>query len=122
MVQSYQDLEVWKRGMELSKAVYLVTRRLPREETYGLVSQMRRAVISIPSNIAEGWGRQTTKQYIQFLQIAQGSAAELETQLLLTVDLEMLKKSEIHTPVDLLTQIRKMLRSLIGALKRKGNG
>lgn len=97
MVESYQDLTVWQRAMQLARETYQVTQTFPNDERFGLTSQMRRAAVSIPSNIAEGWGRQTTNQYIQFLQVAQGSAAELETQLILAVDLGFLTAQAAQT-------------------------
>ena len=89
MVKSYRELHVWNRGMQLSFAVYRATARLPREELYGLTSQIRRAAVSIPSNsnIAEGYGRNSRKEYKQFLAIARGSTLELQTQLLIALEL-----------------------------------
>ena len=82
-VNSYQDLEVWKKSIDFVEQIYRLVKQLPKEETYALSDQMRRAAASIPSNIAEGANRKTTKEYIQFLYIALGSAAELETQLII---------------------------------------
>jgi four helix bundle protein len=87
VVTSYRDLVVWQKGMKLSRAVYLATTDFPDDERFGLTSQMRRASISIPSNIAEGQGRLATKEFKQFLGIARGSLKELETQILLAIDL-----------------------------------
>ncbi len=84
---SYRDLIVWQKGMLLCKEVYLLTQNFPKEEIYGLTSQMRRSVISIPSNIAEGRGRNSDKEFIRFLQIALGSIYELQTQLELAFEL-----------------------------------
>ena len=82
-IQSYRDLKVWQVGMDLAEECYLATRIFPKEELYGMISQIRRASASIPANIAEGHGRKTKKEYIQFLYIAQGSLKELETHLML---------------------------------------
>ena len=82
-VNSYQGLEVWKRSIELVEQVYMLVKQLPREETYALSDQMRRAAVSIPSNIAEGANRNTTREYVQFLYIALGSASEPETQMII---------------------------------------
>jgi len=82
-VNSYQDLEVWKKSIDFVEQIYRLVKQLPKEETYALSDQMRRAAVSIPSNIAEGANRKTTKEYIQFLYIALGSTAELETQLII---------------------------------------
>jgi four helix bundle protein len=109
--QSFKELTVWKRAMELVKVVYRATAKLPREETFGLTSQMRRCAVSIPSNIAEGYRRKSRKDYLQFLHIADGSAAELETQVLIAKDL--------YTQVDfiplenLLTEVQKMMAAFI---------
>lgn len=82
-IRSYRDLLVWQRGMDLAAEVYRLSRAWPKEETYGLTSQARRAAAAIPANIAEGYGRQSTASYAQFLKIARGSLKELETHLLL---------------------------------------
>jgi four helix bundle protein len=86
-VKSYKDLLIWKKGIELVKAVYLLTRGFPPEEKFGLMSQMRRAAVSVPSNIAEGQSRKSKNEFIQMLSIAQGSLAELETQLVISKEL-----------------------------------
>ena len=82
-VRSYRDLIAWQKAMDLAVAVFRATERMPRQEAFGLVSQMRRAAVSVPSNIAEGQGRGMTKEYVRFLRIARGSVQELETQLVL---------------------------------------
>lgn len=79
-MEDYRDLIVWKRSMELVRAVYALTKRLPKEETFALSNQLRRAVVSIPSNIAEGYGRNSKQDYLRFLNIARGSKNEVETQ------------------------------------------
>ncbi len=104
--------------MTLVKEVYLLTATLPEAEKFGLVSQMRRASVSIPSNIAEGWGRLSRKNYIQFLRIARGSLFELETQLLIIKELNYIKDCEKEK--DLIIEISKMLNSLIRKLEEKG--
>jgi four helix bundle protein len=86
-IRDYKDLHVWQKGMELAKQVYLLASRLPSDRKFGLVSQMRRAAVSIPSNIAEGQARSTTGEFVQFLSHAEGSAAELDTQLRLSIEL-----------------------------------
>ena len=82
----YRDLLVWQKGIVLAKEVYRLTRTFPSDEKYGLVSQMRRAAVSVPSNIAEGQARRSTKEFIQFISIAEGSVAELDTQLVLAFE------------------------------------
>ena len=112
-INSFKDLIVWQRSIELVKESYKIVNQLPQKETYALSDQMRRAVISIPSNIAEGRNRQTRKEFAQFLRIASGSLAELETQLIITKDLYNIdiKKAEV-----LLTETGKMLSSMINKI------
>ncbi len=116
-INSYKDLEVWKKSMELCKTVYGLMNLLPANETYGLISQIKRSAVSIPSNIAEGSSRNSTKEFIQFLYIANGSLSELETQLELSFKLGFIEENQI--PIDLLKHIRKMLVNLIKILKNK---
>lgn len=112
-VNSYRDLVVWQRAMSLAKAVYRETSTLPDTERYGLVSQMRRAAVSIPSNIAEGSKRGSRKDYVQFLRIASGSTAELETQILLAQDIFA---QEYEESCALIQEVRRMLAALISRL------
>lgn len=112
-VQSYKDLIVWQKSYELVKVVYGISEKLPEKEAYGLRSQMQRSAVSIPSNIAEGFGRRTPKDFKQFLYIAFGSVAELETQLLLCKDLY---KVENIQALLLLEEVSKMLRVFIKKL------
>ena len=114
---SYRGLIVWQKAMELAVLIYNLTKKLLREELYSLSDQMRRAVISIPSNIAEGQDRDTNNEFVRFLTISRGSKAELETQLLICVKVGYLKEIEILEAMDLLTEIGKMLTSLIKKLK-----
>lgn len=93
-IKSYQDLEVWRRAMDMAVMAYNLTKPFPREEAFGMTSQIRRAAASIPANIAEGWGRETTKEFQQFLRIAQGSLRELETHLLLVVRVGLTKEAQ----------------------------
>ena len=116
---SYKDLEVWKLGMQVAKDVYVLARKLPAEEKFGLVSQMQRAAVSIPSNIAEGHARDGTGEYIYHLSIAQGSLAELETQLLLANDLGFCEVSTVQPLFENLTKLGRMLKSLSLKLKDK---
>jgi len=110
--QSYRDLIVWQKGIELVKKIYLITQKFPAEEKYGLVSQMRRAAISIPSNIAEGQARHTTGEFIQFISIAEGSTAELDTQIIVGIELNYISKEQVQDIFTLLTEIKKMLNTL----------
>ncbi|MGH9401994.1 MAG: four helix bundle protein [Terriglobia bacterium] len=115
----YRDLIVWQKGMELAKSVYILTQKFPTEEKYGLVSQMRRAVVSIPSNIAEGQARHTTKEFIQFISHADGSLAELDTQTRLGLDLGYHSNIETEQLFALMEELRKMLNSLRRSLSAK---
>ena len=110
--QSYKDLVVWQKGIELAKRIYGLTRRFPSEERFGLTSQMRRAAVSIPSNIAEGQARRTTAEFIQFVSHAEGSAAELDTQIILAVELSFRGKTDALRIYELNDEIRRMLNAL----------
>ena len=110
--QNYKDLIVWQKAIDLAKRIYGVTRMFPREEKFGLTSQMRRAAVSIPSNIAEGQARRTTPEFIQFVSHAEGSAAELDTQIILAVELEFCAKKDALPIYELNDEIRRMLNTL----------
>ena len=110
--QNYKDLVVWQKGIALAKATYPLTSKFPSEEKFGLVAQMRRAAISIPSNIAEGQARHTAGEFIQFISHAEGSVAELETQLILSIELGFAKPETAKTPFILLDDIRRRLNGL----------
>ena len=115
-MDSYRDLHVWQRSMQLVKEVYACIRSLPKEEMFALSQQIRRAAISIPSNIAEGYGRRSAKDYTRFLTIAMGSKYELETQLMICVSLGYLSEGDIEPAMDLCDQIGKMLNTLLTRL------
>ena len=108
----YKDLIVWQKGMELAKAVYKLTARFPSEERFGLIAQMRRAAVSVPSNIAEGQARQGTREFLQFLSLAMGSLAELDTQSLLSVELNYCKKEDLAEILRLVADLSRMIRAL----------
>ena len=110
--QNYKDLVVWQKGISLAKAIYRLTTKFPGEEKFGLVSQMRRAAISIPSNIAEGQARHTTGEFIQFISHAEGSTAELETQVILSIELGFAEVQSTKAVFILLDDIRRMLNGL----------
>lgn len=116
-IQNYKELIVWRKSFQLSLEVYKITKSFPKEELYGLTSQMRRAAIAIPSNIAEGHGRRGTKEYVRFLRIAYASATELETQLLIAKETDMLGENDFEKVNGLLTEVLKMLNVLIVKLK-----
>ncbi|MCG3116083.1 MAG: four helix bundle protein [Candidatus Manganitrophus sp. SA1] len=117
-IKSYKDLVVYQKGYELSLRVYQVTYAFPSEEKFGLISQMRRAVVSIPCNIAEGYRRRGRKEYIQFLHVALGSCSELETLLSLSKDLKMIDPENFDALYSLQEKISKMLSSLIDSLSK----
>lgn len=116
-LKTYKDLLVWQKSIKLVKLVYVVTKKLPKEELYSLNSQMRRCAISIPSNIAEGYKRKGTGEYVLFLSYAEGSAAELETQLIIVGDIYT--EIDIIEITDLLHEVQKMLFVLIKKLSTK---
>ena len=115
-VKDHKDLIVWQKSMDLLVEVYRLVKKLPKEETYALSDQMRRAVVSIPSNIAEGRGRSSEKDFLRFLFIARGSQAEIETQLLACIRLNYLTESEVELSLDLCSEVGKMLNSMIRKL------
>ena len=115
-VKSYQELLVWQKSMELVMVVYQLAKQLPKEETYALATQIRRAAVSIPSNIAEGQARNSTREFANFLSIAKGSNAEVETQLMICVRLKFLEQSQITPALNLCSEVGKMLNALIGKL------
>jgi four helix bundle protein len=108
----YKELIVWQKGMLLAKSVYELTARFPGDERFGLVSQMRRAAISVPSNIAEGQARHGTREFLQFLSHASGSLAELETQVLLSVEMNFCTKSDSESVAGLIGELQKMIAAL----------
>ena len=117
VIQSYKDLIVWQKSVELVIVVYDLTDKLPKSEIYGLTSQMRRCAVSIPSNIAEGRRRGTKKDYCQFLIVAYGSGAELETQVEIAKKLSFSKNLN-YTKVDsLLDEVMRMLNKMISELR-----
>lgn len=118
MIKNFHSLNIWIRSRALVKEIYVVTSILPKNELYGLSSQMRRAAVSVPSNIAEGCGRNHVKELIQFLNISIASLCELETQLYLTIDLELSTKDKIDPLVTEITEIRKMITGYISSLKK----
>jgi four helix bundle protein len=119
MLKNYKELIVWKKSYSLCLDIYRISGKFPKEEKFTLVSQIRRSAVSVPSNIAEGYGRKTTADYIRFLYIAYGSLSELETQIMLSGDLNYLECSNF---VDLKTEIaevERMLKALIRSFEHK---
>lgn len=114
--KAFKDLKMWQKGVEIVKDVYLLTKKFPKEELYGLTSQMRRSSISIPSNIAEGFKRSHNKEYKQFLSITQGSLAELETQLIIAKELGYIKDNELDNIAEKIDHEAKMVTSYANKL------
>jgi four helix bundle protein len=116
-MKDFRELRVWEKGHELSLAVYRVTARFPNEERYRLTSQIRRACVSVPANIAEGCGRGSDAELARFLQIAAGSASELESHLMLANQLDLLNSREYERLTKQVTEVKRMLTSFIKKLK-----
>lgn len=111
-LSSYKELIVWQRSMQLAKEVFKLTSLFPKSELYGIIAQIRRAAVSIPSNIAEGYGRKSRNEFKQFLAVAYGSSLELETQLLLAQDLDFSIKENFVKSFSLLEEVLKMIYSM----------
>jgi four helix bundle protein len=118
-VKSYRDLSVWQLSMSLARSVYQSTVPFPKDEQYGLTSQLRRAAISIPSNIAEGRGRDSTKEFLRHLSFAQGSLAEVETQLILSRDLGYLTEERLGGLLATTAELGRMIHGLQRSLRSK---
>ena len=115
-IKKFKDLKIWQKGIELTKEIYQITQSFPSAERYGVVSQMRRAVVSIPSNIAEGFMRRHNKEYKQFLYITLGSLAELETQVILSDQLVFLRNDQCNDIQVNIDELNKMVTGLIKCL------
>jgi four helix bundle protein len=118
-LNSYRELEVWKKGLNLVKLLYQMTEKLPENERFGLTSQIRRAAVSVPTNIAEGWGRETVKNYIQFLRNTRGSLFELDTLLYITSELNYVSQIQVDALKIKIEEIGRMLNSMITKLNAK---
>jgi len=118
-IGSHKNLDVWKKSMDLVTQVYSLTKTFPKEELYGLSSQMRRAAISIPSNLAEGRSKRTTRDYIRVANMSYGSASELETQLIIAKNLGFAAEDQLNAVINELTEIGKMLYGLVTSLEKK---
>lgn len=117
-LKSYRELIVWQKSFQLALEVYRITKKFPREEIYGLTSQIRRAAFAIPSNTAEGYARRSLAEYLQFLRIAFASGAELETQILIAKEVGLMSEEDFKNLSGLLSEVMKMLNSLIDKLKK----
>ncbi|MBI2029203.1 four helix bundle protein [Candidatus Gottesmanbacteria bacterium] len=118
-IKSYKELIVWQKSIELVKEVYILTNKFPKSELYGIVNQMRRAAISIPSNIAEGYGRSSIREYKQSFSIAYGSALELETQIIISKKLQFMENKEFSRIESLLEEVLKMLNKMLSNIRNK---
>ena len=119
MLRSYRDLLVWQKALDLAVLVYRLSEKFPKSEIYGLTSQVRRASVSVPSNIAEGYGRGSRKEYLQFLSVAQGSLKELETQVILAERLHYANQEEANRLLSVSETVGKMLGGLMRSLRTR---
>ena len=117
-VRNYRELNAWQKAMDLVEKIYQSTAHFPKEELYGLTSQLRRAGVSIPSNIAEGQGRRTTGEFLQFLSIAHGSLREVETQLMIAHRLKYVAESELLAAMELAAEVGRLINGLCNSLSK----
>jgi len=117
MLKNYKELKVWQKSYQLCLEIYQLTAGFPMDEKFGLTSQIRRCAVSVPSNIAEGYGRKTTADYIKFLYIAYGSNCEMETQIMLSGDLDYIDKPVMKRIIDDINEVERMLKALIKSLE-----
>jgi len=118
-IKTYKDLLIWQKGIQIVKEIYLICKNeIPKDELYGLQSQIKRSSISIPSNIAEGWGRNYTKSYIQFLKYSRGSLLELETQIIIAKELDFISTDSFNKIQELITEESKMLNAFIKSVEK----
>ena len=115
----HKDLIVWQKAILLTQVIYSLTKQFPRDEVFGLTNQIRRAVISVPSNIAEGFNRGSDKEFIYFLKVAKGSAAEVEMQLIISKKLNYINDDDVKPALDLYNEIVRMLGTLIIKIEKK---
>ena len=122
MIKHYSELVVWQKAMDLAESVYKATAMFPREELFGLTGQVRRAAVSVPSNIAEGQGRRSTNEFLQHLSIARGSLQETETQILLAGRLAYLGSQSVNQLMNLASEVGKLINALTSSLRGKISG
>ena len=118
-METHKDLRVWQQSIEMVTSIYLMTQSFPKEEMFGLVSQLRRASVSVPSNIAEGYARGTDKEKLHFLRISSGSMSEIETQLMLSLNLGYIDQEKYNKLLETVTSVWKQLNSLISSIKKR---
>lgn len=119
MLKNFKELKVWQKSYQIALKVYQTTKGFPYEDTYGLTSQIRRSAVSVPSNIAEGYGRKTTQDYLRHLYIAYGSNCELETQILLCGDLGYIKLKQLNELQEDIREVERMLKGLMKSLESR---
>jgi four helix bundle protein len=119
MIKTHKDLDVWRKAIDFVTSIYKVTESFPKNEIYGIISQIRRSAVSVPSNIAEGAARKRKTEFTQFLYIALSSAAELETQLLIANNLDYIEEDECNILLNELNSISRMIQGLIKAISGK---
>ena len=119
MLKNFKELKVWQKAYQLCLDIYRVSKNFPNEEKFGLTSQIRRAAVSVPSNISEGYGRRTTPDYIRSLYIAYGSNCELETQTMLSADLDYIDNEKQTVLLEKISEVERMLKALIKSLENK---
>ncbi len=118
-METHKDLRVWQQSMELVTYIYTMTKTFPKDEVFGLVSQMRRAAVSVPSNIAEGYARGTDREKLHFLRISSGSMSEIETQLMLSLNLGFISQEQHIELSEEITAVWKQLNALISSIKKR---
>ena len=118
-IKSYKDLIVWQKAIDLVTEIYSVTKTFPNEEKFGIVNQPNRAVVSIPANIAEGWGRESSKSYLQFLRISRGSLMEVETLILISKNLNYIDEERFKLISNKVEEVGKILQGLIKSVQQK---
>ncbi len=118
-METHKDLRVWQQSIEMVTSIYLLTQTFPKEELFGLVSQMRRASVSVPSNIAEGYARGTDKEKLHFLRVSSGSMSEVETQLMLSLNLGYINQEKYNELAEVISSIWKQLNALISSIKKR---
>ena len=118
MLKNYKELKVWEKAYQLCLEIYKATKSFPKDEMYGLISQIRRAAVSVPSNIAEGYGRKTTREYVHSLYVAYGSVCELETQILISHDLDYIGSGTFDKLQEEIGDVERMLKGLIKSLSK----
>ena len=118
-METHKDLRVWQQSIKMVTSIYLLTQTFPKEELFGLVSQMRRASVSVPSNIAEGYARGTDKEKLHFLRVSSGSMSEVETQLMLSLNLGYINQEKYNELAEVISSIWKQLNALISSIKKR---